>query len=244
MSRILVCLALGITLAPAASVVSAKDPIPVSSGELEYRLEGERIGQEQFRVYRGKRLVIETTRTIYYPEPVRHELRYELEPSLEPRKLEISAVRGGIVTKLKLERKGGNCRVEVKGQGRKTKKHELGRHAGTIVDFDSPLFTSLAVKRLRLGPKQHSSVDAITLKLPDFDGARSSHRYRRLEDEEIEGPHGLVQAAVYELDADDVTHRVWIAPSGMALRGIFERPLGELEVVLVRMKSKPGAAWP
>jgi hypothetical protein len=59
-SRGLVSLALDITLVPEASVVSAKDPIPKSNGELEYRFEGEQIGQEQFRVYRGKRLVIET----------------------------------------------------------------------------------------------------------------------------------------------------------------------------------------
>jgi hypothetical protein len=244
MGRRLVYLAVGVTLAAMSNVASAKDPVPVSSGELQYRLDGERIGEEQFRVYRDKRLVIETTRTLYYPEPVRQELRYELEKTLEPRKLEMSAVRGGIVTELKLERKGENWRVEVKGQGRKSRKHELGRYRETVVDFDSPLFNSLAVRRLGLGPEQHGQVEAITLALPDFDGARASQTYRRVEDEEIEGPNGLVQAAVYEIEVGESNHKLWVDPSGIALKGVFERPLGELEVVLVRMKAKAGTAWP
>lgn len=218
--------------------------LPVSVGEYHYLLGGERVGNEQFRVFKKDGYRIECTRTLYWPEPSRQEIRYELEASFEPKKLSLVTTRAGIVTELELARKGENWRSEVKGQGRDKKQQELGRRAGSVVDFDSLIFNALALKRLALGAGEARSVEAITLSLPDFAGARASQTYRRVEDEEIETEFaGKLEAAVYELTTGTTKHRLWVAPSGVVLKGVFEHTAGEREVRLVRLETKPGA-WP
>ena len=230
------------TLAP---IAGGDEKLPHSLGDYEVRLNGERIGEEQFRVYKDQRYVLETTRTLYWPEPMRYEVRYELERSLEPREAQLVATRGGIVTELKLERKGENWRAEVKGQGRKKKKHELGRRAGTIVDFESPLFDALALKRMELGVGEHRQVEAIAMAYPDLVASREPQTYARVEDEELETPFGgTVTASVYELTRNEATHRLWLGPSGMILKTTTERPgNNQMETVLVRLKS-PSGPWP
>jgi hypothetical protein len=227
-----------------ASESFSKDDLPISMGEYQIRLGGERIGQEQFRIFKDKSYVIVSSRTLYWPEPTRREMRYELEPTLEPKKLTLSFTRGGIVTELKLERQGENWRVETKGQDRDKMKHELGRRAGTIVDFDSLVFSAVALRRLGLGAGEERSVEAITLALPDLVGARAKQTYHRVEDEELETEFaGTVQAAVYELKAGEATHRLWVAPSGAVLKARFDTVGGDQEVLLVRLTGPPGA-WP
>lgn len=224
--------------------ISGKDDLPISVGEYQIRLGGQRIGQEQFRVFKDKSYVIESTRTLYWPEPSRREMRYELEPTLEPKKLSLSVTRAGIVTELKLERQGENWRVETKGQDRDKMKHVLGRRAGTIVDFDSLVFSAVALRRLGLGAGEERGVEAIVLALPDLVGARAKQTYRRLEDEELETEFaGTVHAAVYELEAGEATHRLWVAPSGAVLKATFDSVGGDQEVLLVRLTTPPGA-WP
>ncbi|MGH9324178.1 MAG: putative glycolipid-binding domain-containing protein [Vicinamibacteria bacterium] len=223
---------------------AAKDELPASLGEYQVMLGGERIGEEQFRVFKKNGYRIESTRTLYWPEPSRQELEYELEPSFEPKKLSVVATRGGIRTELALKRKGDNWRVEVKGQGRDKKGHELGRRAGTVVDFDSLIFNALALRRMKLGAGESRDVEAITLALPDFSGARSKQTYRRVEDEEIETPFaGKIQAQVFELISGTARHRLWVAPSGVVLKGVFERSGQEQEVRLVRLETE-GGTWP
>ncbi len=218
--------------------------LPVSVGEYHYLLGGERVGNEQFRVFKKDGYRIECTRTLYWPEPSRQEIRYELEASFEPKKLSLVTTRAGIVTELELARKGENWRSEVKGQGRDKKQQELGRRAGSVVDFDSLIFNALALKRLALGAGEARSVEAITLSRPDFAGARASQTYRRVEDEVIETEFaGKLEAAVYELTTGTTKHRLWVAPSGVVLKGVFEHTAGEREVRLVRLETKPGA-WP
>jgi hypothetical protein len=223
---------------------SGKDDLPISVGEYQIRLGGERIGQEQFRVFKDKSYVIESTRTLYWPEPSRREMRYELEPTLEPKKLTLSVTRAGIVTELKLERQGENWRVETEGQDRDKKKHTLGRRSGTVVDFDSLVFNAVALRRLGLGAGEERSVEAITLALPDLAGARAKQTYRRLPDEELKTEFaGTIQASVYELAAGEATHRIWVAPSGAVLKAELDTVGGDQEVLLVRLTTPPGA-WP
>jgi hypothetical protein len=244
---------LALALAGLASVsvsgpARGKDQLPVSTGEYQIRLGGKRIGEEQFRIFKNKGYVIESTRMLYWPEPARTEIHYELEGSLEPKNLHMVVTRGGITTELELARKGDNWRVEVKGQGRDKKKQELGRRAGTTVDFDSLLFNSLALKKLLVPEGEAEDVDAITLALPDVAGARARQTYRRVQDEEIETEAlGKLQAAVYELHVGTATHRLWVAPSGIVVRGVFERIGGEQEAVLMRLKTGSGSesgSWP
>jgi hypothetical protein len=233
-------LLLTLALVPGAD----KSELPVSLGEYQYFIGGKRIGEEQFRVFKKDGYRFESTRTLYYPEPSRQEIRYELEPSFEPKKLSLVTTRAGIVTELQLARKGENWRAEVKGQGRDKRNQELGRRAGSVVDFDSLLFNALALKKLALGAGESRSVDAVTLTLPDFAGARASQTYRRLENEELETEFaGKLEAAAYELTAGTATHHIWVAPSGVVIKGVFEHPAGEREVRLVRLQTKPGA-WP
>lgn len=241
---------LGVVVYFVGAVVSsgparAVEDLPLSTGEYEIRMGGERIGQEQFRVYsKKKRYRLEFTRTVYWPEPIRYEYDYELESSLEPRQLELRTTRGGNFTELKLERNRDNWRLEVKGRGRKKTKQQLGRRQDAVVDFDSLLFNSLVIQQLGLMPEQHRDVDAVVLTLPDLAGARVKQVYRRVADEELQTDIlGKVQAEVYELDADGKTHRLWMAPSGIVLQAKFDRLGGEVELVLTRLKSRPGP-WP
>lgn len=225
-------------------IVSGSDDPPVSAGEYQIRLGGKRIGEEQFRVFKSKGYVIESTRMLYWPEPVRTEIRYQLDKSLEPSKLHMVVTRGGIVTELELSRKSDAWRVEVKGQGRDRKKQELGKRAGTIVDFDSVLFNSLALRKLLVPEGDSKQVDVITLALPDVAGARTRQTYRRVEDEEIETQAlGKVNAAVYEIEVGSGTHRLWVAPSGIVVKAALDGIGGEQETLLLRLTSAPGA-WP
>jgi hypothetical protein len=228
----------------ASAAASTKDKLPVSLGEYSISLAGERIGQEQFRVFKEKRYKIESTRTIYFPEPVRYQYLYEMERSLEPRKLELTVTRSGVVTELELKRSGKRWRLEIDGDARDKRRHELGSRDGTVVDFDSALFKSLALRAMQIAPGGEQEVEAVGLQLPDLGGRRSKHLYRRLEDEEIETElKGTVLAAVYELVIDERSHRIWVDPSGIILRGHFERPGGDVDFELVRLKTQPGA-WP
>ena len=234
----------GASLAPFAAARAGDEKLPTSTGEYQIRLDGERIGEEQFRVFKDKRVVLEATRMIYWPEPSRRELRFEMERSLEPRKLELTSTRGGVVTELELEGKGQNWRVEVEGQGRKKKRHELGRRAGTVVDFDSLLFNALAVRQLKLATGEERTVDAVALQLPDLAGQRVQQTYRRVDGETLETEFaGAVETAVYELEHSEATHRLWVDANGVVLKGVFDRPGGEVGIVLVRLKTAPGA-WP
>jgi hypothetical protein len=240
-------LAVGLVLVGPWSGISEsteKDRPPVSTGEYQIVLGGQRIGQEQFRVFKDKGYTIESTRTLYWPEPARQEIHYELEANLEPKKLELKVTRGGIVTELKLERKGDNWKVQTKGQGRDRRTQELGRRAGTVVELDSLLFHALTLRGLALDEGQSRKVDAITLALPDLAGARAEETYRRLADEDVETAFtGTVSARVYELRCGTATHRLWVAPSGAVVKGSFERIGGEQEILLVRLASSPGT-WP
>lgn len=239
---------LGLTLAcllASVAVNGAGKDQAVSSGEYQILLGGQRIGEEQFRIFKKKGYTIEATRTLYWPEPARHEIVYEVSPNLEPKKVEISVTRGGILTELKLETKGDGWRVETKGQGRDKKKRDLGRRAGTFVELDSVLLQALTLRRLALSDGESRKVEAITLALPDFSGARARETYHRLEDEDVETPFaGTLTAQVYELTAGTATHRLWVAPSGAVVKASFERVGGEEEVVLVRLKTPPGSFPP
>jgi Putative glycolipid-binding len=216
------------------------DEVPIASGEYQIRLAGKRIGEEQFHVFRSKGYRVESTRMLYWPEPARTEIRYELDPSHEPTKLHMEVTRGGIVTELELSKKGDNWRTEVKGQGRDRKKQELGRRAGTVVDFDSMLFDSLALAKLVVPEGASKEVDAITLALPDVAGARVREVYRRVADEEIETEAlGKLTAAVYEVEAGSAKHRLWVAPSGIVVKGVLTGIGGEQETVLTHLKSGP-----
>ena len=245
MTRSIQAVVVALTLLPAltAATFVVADDAPISSGEYEIRLGGERMGDEAFRLYeKGKSYRLAVTRTVFWPEPMRFEYEVELDASRRPKKLELTTTRGGNFTELKLEPKGDNWRLEVKGRGRKTKRHELGRREGAVVDFDSILFTSLTLGQMGLASGQHETVDALVLTLPDLAGGRVSQTYRRVDDETIEtGVYGTVTAAVYELDADGKTHRVWADASGLVLKATFDRLGGEREIVLKRLKSRPDA---
>ena len=110
---------------------------------------------------------------------------------------------------------------------------------GAEVDFGSLLFNSVIARRLSLHPGEERKVDVIVLQLPDLNGKRTTHTYRRLEDEEIETKaKGTVQASVYELVGPEATHKLWFDSSGFALRGHFELPAGTFEHELVRLQEK------
>jgi hypothetical protein len=218
-----------------------KDRLPVSLGEYQYLLGGKRIGEEQFRVFKMDGYRIESTRSLYWPEPSRQEMRYELEPSFEPKKLSLVTTRAGIVTELELSRQGENWRSEVKGQGRDKKKHELGRRAGAIVDFDSLVFNALALKKLVLAAGEAKSVEAITLTLPDFAGARASQTYRRVE-QEIETEFAGSSRRRYTSSLPERRSTACRSRPPGSWWGVFEHSAGTGSAARAS-QTKPGA-WP
>ncbi len=226
----------------AAFTATGKDKVPVSTGGYEVSFGGERIGEEQFRVFQDKKkLVVDSTSTVYWPEPVRYEYRYELVESHRIDKLKGTMTRSGLVTEFELKEHRGNWRIEIKGKGRKKVRQELGSQATTEIDFDSLLFNGFIVKRLGLHPGEHRQIDAVVWQLPDFNGKRIQQIYRRLEDEDIESDTlGMVHASVYELIMEESSHKVWFNSSGVAVRASFELLAGTFEHELVRFKTRPG----
>jgi hypothetical protein len=175
---------------------------------------------------------------MYWPEPTRHEYAHELISSFQTKKLTFSLTRSGVSTSLKLEPHGDNWRLEIKGEGQKKVRQELGRRADVEVDFGSLLFKSFILKRLGLKPGDERGVEVIALKLPDLVGRRGTQIYRRLEDEEMETKLGTtVRAYVYELEAASSNDRIWADPSGYVLRARFGSPVGTFEYDLVRLDS-------
>jgi hypothetical protein len=211
----------------------------VATGEYEISLGGRRIGQEQFRISKDNDYLVEATTTLYWPEPIRYEYRYELLESSQVKKLEMTLTRAGLLTELKLEPRRGNWRLEVEGRGRERTRQDLAPRDGTEVDFGSLLFNSFIVRNLGLSPGGKRAVGVIVLELPDLNGKYVQHTYQRLEDEEIESKlNGKVSAAHFELSTAEATHRLWFDSTGFALRGAFDHPTGTFEHELVRLESR------
>jgi hypothetical protein len=111
-------LLLTLALVPGAD----KGELPVSLGEYQYFIGGKRIGEEQFRVFKKDGYRFESTRTLYYPEPSRQEIRYELEPSFEPKNSMMTTRAGSLWIWLPARRTGERR----KGQGR-DRRSRVGR---------------------------------------------------------------------------------------------------------------------
>lgn len=222
-----------------------KERLPVATGEYQIILGGRRIGQEQFSIFRDKTYIVQSTATLYWPEPTRIELRYELGVSFQPKKLEVEVARAGQFTKMELKHRRDDWRVEIKGKGRKKVRQDLGSRAGTEVDFDSPLFKAFILRRLSLKPGEQREVDTIVLQLSDLKGERRQQTCRGLDAEEIESQAlGMVQASTFELAIGEITHQLWTDSTGVVLLSRAELPEGKLEYELVRLDSKPGAWQP
>jgi len=220
--------------------VRADDRAPVATGEYEISLGGKQIGREQFRIVKDKQYLVESTSTLYWPEPARHDYKVELLESSQVKKLEMMFTRAGLVTELKLEPHRKNWRFEAKGRGRRMARQDLAPTVGTEVDFGSPLFTGFIVRNLGLSPGTKRTVNVIVLALPDLIGKQVQHTYQRLEDEDIESKlHGKVSAAAFELSTAEATHRLWFDSTGFVLRATFDRPGGTVEHELVRLESGP-----
>jgi hypothetical protein len=232
-----VCLAFSFVTGP--SGLAAEKRELVAKGTYEILLGGKRIGEERFIFFREKKkLVVESTATMYWPEPTRHEYRQEIVSSFQTKKLTFNLTRSGVITTLELKPHRDNWRLEVKGEGREKVRQELGRRADTEIDFGSLLFKSFILKRLSLNPGDERSVEAIALLLPDLNGKRSRQTYRRLEDEELETKlTSTVTASAYELETAGSTHRLWVGPSGFVLRALFDSPVGPFEYDLVHLDS-------
>lgn len=213
----------------------------LATGEYRILLGGKRIGDEQFRIGKGKGFVIKATKTLYWPEPSREELSFQLDAGFRPDRVLLEATRASLLTSLEIRAQGKNWRSETKGRGLKSVKQELGRRDGSEIHLGSPLFHWVILKRFALGPEDSGTIDAVTLALPALGGKREPLAYRRLPDEETESEAlGKVSTAVYEVTFPDSTERLWVAPSGFPLRSRRESPAGTIETVLVRLQMKPG----
>lgn len=229
-------------LVGATSGSGAKDPPAVSIGEYQVLLGGRLMGRETFRVTEKKGYVIESTSTLYWPEPIRHHYVYELDSSYRPKKARVTVTRGGAITELKLEPKGRTWRMEIQGKGRKKTRQELGRRDGVEIDMGSPIFSGLILRRLDLNPGEEKTVEVIHLQLPDLAGRRSRRVYRRLEDEELEiESRGKVHAAVYAFESGETTHKIWLDSRGRPVHHEVDTLPGRIEHNLVRIDSKSDA---
>jgi hypothetical protein len=217
----------------------------VASVEYEILLSGTRIGNEKINVIKSKKYEVLSEATLFWPEPTRFTLRYELGPSFVPKKLEVNSSQGGQVLEMELKRRKKDWRSEVKGKDVKNRRQDLGPREGAEIDFDSPLFNGFIIRRLSLRPGEQRIVETIQFDLPELTGTRKRQTYRRIDDGEVETrATGLVTAAAYELLNDDTTYEIWTDPSGVVLKMRAELPDGTLEYELVRLDSKPGAWSP
>jgi len=234
-------LVFAVLTATMATLSMGDEKPPVAMGEYRILLGGKRIGDEQFRIGKSKGYRIETTRTLYWPEPSREEIAFQLDANFRPDRVMLQATRASLLTSLEIRAEGKNWRSETKGRGMKTVKQQLGRREGSEIHLGSPLFHWVILKRVALGPEESTTLDAVALALPALGGKREPIAYRRLADEETEGEAvGKVSAAVYEVTFADSTERLWIAPSGFPLRSRRESPAGTMETVLARLQVKPG----
>jgi hypothetical protein len=231
-------LALSLVTAPAGMADKKREP--VAMGTYEILLGGKRIGEEKFSVFEDKKKVVfESTATMYWPEPTRHEYVHEVGPSFQTKKLKFNLTRGGVRSSLELEPHRDIWRLEVRSEGRKKVLQELGHQADTEIDFGSLLFKSLILKRLGLKPGDERRVNVIALQLPDLIGKRGIQVYRRLEDEETETRLDTkMRASVYELEIGASTDRLWVHPSGFVLTARFDAPVGTFEYDLVHLESR------
>jgi hypothetical protein len=221
----------------------------VATGQFEILLVGQRIGEEQFRIYKtSKEYQVESRTTRYWPRPSQHEYYYKLESSFEPKELTHHLLQDGKVVTVELRKKGKNWRSEVKGDDIKTVRQDMGERQSTEIDLGSPVFQWVTFRRLNMVDGDKKGVDVVSIDDSGLPGQpeavrRIKRTYTRLPDEsmEIEGQEVIV-AAAYEVMEADTSYRLWVDPSGFPLRLEKETPEGTLEIRRIRFRPKP-VAW-
>ena len=225
----------------------AKDQPPVATGEFQYLLVGKRIGEERFRVFKGKKdYRVESTTTFYWPRPSQQEFEWELDRSLQPDELDHYLREGGKVVTVELRKKGKNWRSEIKGKDIKKVKQDMGQRQSVEIDFGSPLFQWITFRHLKLVEGEKKGVEVILLETPEPKEpkvTRIKRTYTRLPDEDVQAQvQGNVVASVYEITQSESSYRLWLDPSGFPIRTERETPDGLLEIRLVRFDKHP-RAW-
>ncbi len=222
----------------------AKDKPPVATGEFQFLLVGKRIGEERFRVFKGRKdYRVESTTTFYWPKPSQQQYEWKLDRSLQPDKLDHDLRERGKVITIELRKKGKNWRSEIKGKGIKKVKQDMGQRQSVEIDFGSPLFQWITFRHLKLVEGEKKGVEVILLETPELKVKRIKRTYTRLPDEEVQAPvQGKVVASVYEITQSESSYRLWLDPSGFPIRTERETPDGPLEIRLVRFDKQP-RAW-
>ncbi|HEX9726124.1 MAG TPA: putative glycolipid-binding domain-containing protein [Vicinamibacteria bacterium] len=221
----------------------------VATGQFEILLVGKRIGEEQFRIYKTRNeYEVESRTTRYWPRPSQHEYYYKLESSFEPKELTHHLRQDGRVVTVELRKKGKNWRSEVKGEGVKNVKQDMGERQYAEIDMGSPVFQWVTFRRLNLADGEKKGVDVVSLEDSGLPGQpeavrRIKRTYTRLPDEslELEGQEVIV-ASVYEVMEAETSYRLWMDPSGFPLRLERETPEGPLEIRRIRFRPK-SEAW-
>jgi hypothetical protein len=221
-----------------------KDKPPVATGEFQLLLVGKRIGEERFRVFKGKKdYRVESTITLYWPGPSQQQYEWKLDRSFQPDELTHNLMEGGKLVTVELRKKGKNWRSEVKGKGIKKVKQDMGQRQHAEIDFGSPIFQWITFRHLKLVAGERVGVDVILLETSDPTVKRIKRTYTRLPDEDVETDvHGQVVASVYEITQTESSYRLWLDPSGFPIRSERETPEGPLEFRLVRFQKDP-RAW-
>ena len=225
----------------------AKDKPPVATGEFQFLLVGKRIGEERFRVFKGRKdYRVESTTTFYWPKLSQQQYEWKLDRSLQPDKLDHDLKEGGKVITVELRKKGKNWRSEIKGKGIKKVKQDMGQRQSVEIDFGSPLFQWITFRHLKLVEGEKKGVEVILLETPEPKKpkvTRIKRTYTRLPDEEVQAPvQGKVVASVYEITQSESSYRLWLDPTGFPIRTERETPDGPLEIRLVRFDKQP-RAW-
>ena len=241
--------ALGGFLLVAAGSAAASPPDEddlVATGQFDIVLMGQRIGEEQFRIYKTKKeYQVESRTTRYWPKPSQHEYAYKLESTFEPKELTHYFRQSGNVVTVELRKKGKNWRSEVKGKRVKNSKQDMGPRESAELDLGSPVFQWVTLRRLNLAAGEKTGVDVIALDDSGLASGRETvsrikRTYTRLPDEAIEGTESLVVSG-YEVMEAESTYRLWVDASGFPTRVERETPDGLLEVRRVRFRPKAGA---
>jgi hypothetical protein len=225
---------------------AADDDDLVATGQFEILLVGKRIGEEQFRIYKDKKeYEVESKTTRYWPKPSQHQYDYKLETNFQPKELTHYLRQDGKLVTVEMRKKGKNWRSEVKGKDVKKVKQDMGERQFAEIDFGSPVFQWVTFRRLKLADGERTGVDVI---LYDDSGptsqtvSRIKRTYTRLPDEEVDlAGQEPMMASVYEVMEAESTYRIWVDPDGFPIRWQEETPDGPLEMLRVRLKTKPGA---
>jgi hypothetical protein len=182
-------------------------------GIYHIREEGRKVGWEEWKMFsEGDAIIIRSRIVREGPPPYQENLRLALDPSWGYRSLVI-ILQGeeGKGRTYEGSAQGARWRARVTTTEGGLERWEFAWDAKRELDYRTPLFNGLTIKRLDLGIGESAEVDTIFMEPETYAPREVGQRYTRQQDDHLEVAAGRFHAPryAYESPCSGATGEVW-----------------------------------